>query len=68
MLYIMAICLISSYLPMFKSTRNFYIMTITLLLIVVLPVMQIILDQNPIVWMFYFIFNKTSKVHCDYYL
>ncbi|XP_029052292.2 dolichol kinase [Osmia bicornis bicornis] len=62
MLYVMAICLISSCLPMFQSTINFYIMTITLLLIVVLPVMHIILDQNPIVWMFYFIFNKTSKI------
>lgn len=60
--YVVSICLITHYFSMFRSTRNFYILTITLLLLVILPLMYIILDQNPIVWTLYFMFNKKSKI------
>lgn len=62
MLYVISVCLISSYFPMFRLARNFYLMTITLLLIVVLPLMYNLLDQNPLIWTFYFVCNKTNKV------
>ncbi|CAK9810621.1 Dolichol kinase [Anthophora quadrimaculata] len=62
MLYVISVCLASSYFPMFHLTKNFYIMTITLLLIVVLPLMYILLDQNPLTWMFYFVFNNKNKI------
>ncbi|XP_076633850.1 dolichol kinase [Colletes latitarsis] len=62
MLYVISICIISGYFPIFRSTRNFYIMIITLLLIVFLPLIYIILDQNPLVWLLLFIFDKASKV------
>ncbi|KAF3430741.1 hypothetical protein E2986_04824 [Frieseomelitta varia] len=62
MLYVISVCLISSYFPMFHLTRNFYIMTITVLSIAVLPLMYVLLDQNPFIWMFYFICNKTNKI------
>ncbi|OAD58880.1 Dolichol kinase, partial [Eufriesea mexicana] len=61
-LYVISICLISSYFSMFHVTKNFYIFTITLLLIVFLPSMYALLDQNPLIWMFYFICNKTNKI------
>ncbi|XP_043584382.1 dolichol kinase [Bombus pyrosoma] len=62
MLYVISVCLISSYFPMFRLARNFYLMTIALLLIVVLPLMYILLDQNPLIWTFYFVCNKTNKI------
>ncbi|KAK9300168.1 hypothetical protein QLX08_007083 [Tetragonisca angustula] len=62
MLYVISVCLISSYFPMFHLTRNFYIMTITVLSVAVLPLMYVLLDQNPLIWMFYFVCNKTNKI------
>ncbi|CAL7944291.1 unnamed protein product [Xylocopa violacea] len=62
MLYVISVCLISSYFPMFHLARNFYIMTITLLSIVALPLMYTLLDQNPLTWMIYFIFNKKNQM------
>ena len=62
MLYVISVCLICGYFPMFRSTTNFYTMTITLLLIVFLPLMYVILDQNALAWMVFFIFSKSSKV------
>ncbi|KOX67918.1 Dolichol kinase [Melipona quadrifasciata] len=47
---------------MFHLTRNFYIMTITVLSVAVLPLMYVLLDQNPLIWMFYFVCNKTNKI------
>lgn len=61
MLYVISICLISNYFPMFNSTKNFYILTISLLIIVI-PLMYILLDQNPLIWIFYFC-SKTNKVN-----
>lgn len=62
MLYVISVCLMSSYFPMCRLARNFYLMTIILLLIVVLPLMYVLLDQNPLIWTFYFVYNKTNKV------
>lgn len=61
MLYVISVCLISNYFPMFNSTKNFYILAISLLTIVI-PLMYILLDQNPLIWIFYFC-NKTNKVN-----
>ncbi|XP_053983973.1 dolichol kinase [Hylaeus volcanicus] len=61
MLYVISVCIISGYFKTFRSTKCFYIMTITLLLIIYLPLIYIMLDQNPIVWLLSFIFSKASK-------
>ncbi|XP_076231770.1 dolichol kinase [Calliopsis andreniformis] len=60
-LYVMSLCLICGYFPIFRSTINFYIMMTTLLFLIFLPLLYVILDQNPLIWMLYFIFNKASK-------
>lgn len=62
MLYAISVCLITGYFPIFHSTKNFYAITISLLFIVVLPLMYTLLDQNPVIWMLYFIFGETNKI------
>ncbi|XP_017875190.1 dolichol kinase [Ceratina calcarata] len=62
MLYAISVCLISGYFPIFHMTKNFYAITVSLLLIVVLPLMYVLLDQNPVTWMFYFILGETNKI------
>lgn len=62
MMYVISVCVISGYFPIFRLTKYFYVMIITLLLVVFLPLMYIILDQNPLVWLLLFILNEASKV------
>lgn len=61
MLYVLSVYLICGYFPIFRSTKNFYFTMTVLLFTIFLPLLYIILDQNPLTWMFYFIFNKASK-------
>ncbi|KZC12699.1 Dolichol kinase, partial [Dufourea novaeangliae] len=61
-LYIILVCLICGYFPIFRVTKYFYITIITLLLMICLPLMYIILDQNPIMWMLSYIFSSGHRI------
>ncbi|XP_076643641.1 dolichol kinase [Halictus rubicundus] len=61
-LYIITICLLCGYFPIFRVTKYFYIMMVTLLLIIFLPILHSILDQNPLTWMFSYMFSSRRKI------
>ncbi|GAB1868650.1 dolichol kinase [Camponotus japonicus] len=56
-LYVVLVCLLCGYFPILRNTRYFYLMTINLICFIILPILYIILDQNPIIWIISFIFS-----------
>lgn len=61
-LYIVLICFLCGYFPALRSTTYFYLMIISLLCFVTLPILYIILDQHPIAWVVSFAFNSHERV------
>lgn len=61
-LYVIWVCVLCRYFPILRSTRYFYFMTISLLCFITLPILYVILDQNPIIWMLSFVFNTRKRV------
>ncbi|XP_011696578.1 PREDICTED: dolichol kinase [Wasmannia auropunctata] len=61
-LYVISICFLCGYFPALHSTTYFYLMIISLLCFVTLPILYIILDQNPISWIVYFAFNSHRRI------
>lgn len=61
-LYVIWVCVLCRYFPILRSTRYFYFMIISLLCFITLPILYVILDQNPIIWMLSFVFNTRKRV------
>ncbi|XP_076288430.1 dolichol kinase [Lasioglossum baleicum] len=61
-LYIIVVCLLCGYFPIFRVTKYFYIMMAALLVIIFLPILHSILDQNPLTWMFSYMFSSRRKI------
>ncbi|XP_020288158.1 dolichol kinase [Pseudomyrmex gracilis] len=61
-LYVIWVCVLCRYFPILRSTRYFYFMTISLLCFITLPILYVILDQNPIIWMLSFVFNTRKRI------
>lgn len=57
-LCVVLVCLLCGYFPILRSTRYFYLMTINLICFITLPILYIILDQNPIMWIISFVFSR----------
>jgi len=64
-LYVLSICFLCGYFPALRSTTYFYLMIVSLLCFVTLPILYIILDQNPMVWIVSFVFNSHERVNND---
>ncbi|XP_018304108.1 dolichol kinase [Mycetomoellerius zeteki] len=61
-LYAVSICFLCGYFPALRSTTYFYLMIISLLCFVILPILYIILDQNPIEWIISFSFSSYKRI------
>nr|XP_033322583.1 dolichol kinase [Megalopta genalis] len=61
-IYIVLVCLLCGYFPIFRETKYFYAMLTALLLLIVLPIMHSILDQNPLTWTFSYMFGTKRKI------
>ncbi|XP_025159094.1 dolichol kinase isoform X2 [Harpegnathos saltator] len=61
-LYVVSVCLLCGYFPVLHSTKYFYLMTVSLLCFITLPILYIILDQNPIMWIISFAFSSHKRV------
>ncbi|XP_050457820.1 dolichol kinase [Cataglyphis hispanica] len=61
-LYVVLVCLLCGYFPILRSTKYFYLMTINLICFIVLPILYIILDQNPVMWIISFVFSSNERI------
>lgn len=61
-MYLALVCLLCGYYPVWRSTKRFYFMAFSLLCFVTLPIIYIILDQNPIIWIISFVFNTRERI------
>ncbi|KAH0951120.1 hypothetical protein HN011_003740 [Eciton burchellii] len=60
-LYVMSVCFLCGYFPILRSTKYFYSMTISLLCFVTIPLLCILLGQNPIMWIINFMFSNGKR-------
>ncbi|EZA48006.1 dolichol kinase isoform X2 [Ooceraea biroi] len=60
-LYVMSVCLLCGYFPILHNTKYFYSMTVSLLCFITVPLLCIILDQNPVMWIITFMFNDRKR-------
>ncbi|XP_032663928.1 dolichol kinase [Odontomachus brunneus] len=61
-LYVVSVCLLCGYFPVLHSAKYFYLMTVSLLCFITLPILYIILDQNPVMWIISFVFSSPKRV------
>ncbi|XP_014476856.1 PREDICTED: dolichol kinase isoform X2 [Dinoponera quadriceps] len=61
-LYVVSVCLLCGYFPVLRSTKYFYLITVGLLCFVTLPILYIILDQNPVMWIISFVFSSHKRI------
>ncbi|XP_072745741.1 dolichol kinase [Anoplolepis gracilipes] len=61
-LYVVLVCLLCGYFPILRSTRYFYLMTVNLICFITLPILYIILDQNPVMWVISFVFSSRQRI------
>lgn len=61
-LYVVLVCLLCGYFPILHSTKYFYLTTINLICFITLPILYIILDQNPIMWIISFVFSSHERI------
>ncbi|XP_071641978.1 dolichol kinase isoform X2 [Temnothorax longispinosus] len=60
-LYVVAICFLCGYFPILRSTTYFYLTIISLLCFATLPLLYVILDKNPIVWIVSFALGSRER-------
>ncbi|XP_070168953.1 dolichol kinase isoform X2 [Polyergus mexicanus] len=61
-LYVVLVCLLCGYFPILRSSRYFYLMTVNLICFITLPILYIILDQNPVMWVISFVFSSNARI------
>ncbi|XP_077269731.1 dolichol kinase [Temnothorax americanus] len=61
-LYVVAICFLCGYFPILRGTTYFYLTIISLLCFATLPLLYVILDQNPIVWIVSFVLGSRERI------
>ncbi|KAH0540050.1 hypothetical protein KQX54_011709 [Cotesia glomerata] len=61
-LYIGLLSILCVFYPKLRSAKLFYSITFGLLILVVIPVLHILLDQSPLLWMFFFVFGNFRKI------
>ncbi|XP_036147144.1 dolichol kinase isoform X2 [Monomorium pharaonis] len=61
-LYTVSVCFLCGYFPVLRNTTYFYLMIISLLCFVTLPILYIILDQNPLTWVVFFAFGNRERI------
>ncbi|XP_029660089.1 dolichol kinase [Formica exsecta] len=61
-LYVVLVCLLCGYFPILRSSRYFYLMTVNLICFITLPILYIILDQNPVMWVISFVFSSNERI------
>ncbi|XP_066581029.1 dolichol kinase [Prorops nasuta] len=61
-IYVVTLCLLCGQFQIFYKVTYFYLLMISLLAIIILPLLYILLDQDPITWIILFIFRKKSRV------
>ncbi|XP_012281810.1 dolichol kinase [Orussus abietinus] len=61
-LFVMMLCLMTRYFSKLRSSKNFYVTTLSMVLLVVLPVLYNLLDQNAIFWVLTFAFGDMRRV------
>ncbi|XP_011305240.1 dolichol kinase [Fopius arisanus] len=62
MIYVGVCCILPGFFPKIREKNFFWITIIGLLLLVVVPVLHILLDRSPLVWMIFYVFGSLSKV------
>lgn len=65
-LYVGVVCALLGTLPALRSTKNFYLLTIGTLVILVVPLLHILLDRSPLIWIIVFVFGSFSRVKFTY--
>jgi hypothetical protein len=58
----MLICILCANLPKLRELPQFYVLMVGLLFALVIPVLYIILDQNPFFWILSFAFSTYIRV------
>ncbi|XP_008556206.2 dolichol kinase [Microplitis demolitor] len=61
-IYVGLLCLICTFYPQSRSANFFYPIAFGILLIVVIPVLHILLDQSPLLWILFFVFGSFRKI------
>ncbi|XP_026481866.1 dolichol kinase isoform X2 [Ctenocephalides felis] len=67
---ILGICLIASIICFFKILQNyiaFYITTVSVILLAMFPMMHVLLNQSPIIWILVFMFNDSRRIYLIMY-
>ncbi|KAK2581693.1 hypothetical protein KPH14_002180 [Odynerus spinipes] len=61
-LYVLSIGGLCKNFPILHSARCFYTLVFCIFLLLVVPLLQVLLDQNPITWMLFYIFGTQRRV------
>lgn len=61
-LYVLSICLLCGSFPKLRQPVQFYALTIVTLLVLVIPSLHVLLDRSPLLWIFSYIFGKSTRI------
>ncbi|XP_033226124.1 dolichol kinase [Belonocnema kinseyi] len=66
-LYVLSICLLCATFPKLRQTAQFYALSGITLLVLVIPILHVLLDRSPLLWIFFFIFSNSTRVYLLFY-
>lgn len=61
-IFVGLICMLCKLFPVIRKTKNFYLTTFGILIIGVVPLLHILLDQSPLLWMIFYTFGNLKRV------
>ncbi|XP_043278502.1 dolichol kinase [Venturia canescens] len=62
MLYVALNCLLCGFFPKLRSTKNFYLLIVGGLALLLVPVLHILLDRSPLVWIVLYVFGSLTTI------
>lgn len=61
-LYVLSICILCKNFFILRFPRYFYAMVLGIFFLLVVPLLYVLLDQNPLSWILVYILNKTHRI------
>ncbi|KAJ8674257.1 hypothetical protein QAD02_005519 [Eretmocerus hayati] len=61
-LFVIVICVLCANFPLLRRPAQFYSVTIGIAFLVVIPVLHMLLDQSPLLWILSYAFSSSSRI------
>ncbi|XP_051165036.1 dolichol kinase [Leptopilina boulardi] len=61
-IYVLSLCLVCKIFPQLRQTKQFYAWIFITISLWIFPSLHTLLDRSPILWIFFYIFSKSSRI------